>query len=630
MRVLRRLLIAGLAAALAGPAGAQDFDPNKPAKQYFGAHTLPSAAAGESFGSYARGCLAGGVQLPETGPTWQAMRLSRNRNWGHPELIAFLHRLGGYAQDAGWPGIYVGDMSQPRGGPMRTGHRSHQIGLDADIWMRRPVGRALSTSERERIGSYVVVASDGVNMNSNWSPSHHQVLKAAASDPAVARIFVNAAIKRALCANEPPGDREWLSKIRPWRGHDAHFHVRLRCPPDSPGCQNQGAPAPGDGCGADLAKWFKGLEPEPETEPEPTLGATRAITRGVSREITLNDLPPACSAVLADGAGDGAGGGTAGGFGTGYVADPSTMIHLPQGVILAYAGTLGTKYFWPAPVRLDPPLIPHVKLEAEGDLPPGVFFVDRGEGFGVLKGVPTQAGTYGLDITLSYAGKVVATMPVGVDIRQGAAGTGPPPDDPVERVKTFVEEFSGGPCFFADTAAVGDASAQVLAFGMAAEPMHALDADFKAVFGYEARIIGQLITEPQCDALNLFESVPKFGGIKPDVAMDRFTLTVGETMSGRISGLDGRAVTLLLVDDKGEVRDLAGYLTEEEGGTVSFGVPVNRRGPHIVLAVATPSAVEAPDSSEPVLFDRFFDGFLLRVMRYNFGYRLTYRYVLVN
>ena len=61
------------------------------------------------------------------------MRVSRNRYWGNPNLVAFIKRLGESAKEIGWSGILVGDMSQPRGGPMFTGHTSHQVGLDVDI-----------------------------------------------------------------------------------------------------------------------------------------------------------------------------------------------------------------------------------------------------------------------------------------------------------------------------------------------------------------------------------------------------------------------------------------------------------------------------------------------------------------
>jgi penicillin-insensitive murein endopeptidase len=96
------------------------------ARLLFGAAALPDTAASAVIGAYARGCLAGAQPLPETGPTWAAMRLSRNRNWGHPELIDFVQDFAGQvAEQTPWRGIYVGDLSQPRGGPMLSGHVSH-------------------------------------------------------------------------------------------------------------------------------------------------------------------------------------------------------------------------------------------------------------------------------------------------------------------------------------------------------------------------------------------------------------------------------------------------------------------------------------------------------------------------
>ncbi len=74
--------------SLAAPLAAQTF-----AKELFGYVPDASTQTPAAYGSYAKGCLAGGEQLAETGSTWQSMRLSRNRNWGHPDLIAFIKRL---------------------------------------------------------------------------------------------------------------------------------------------------------------------------------------------------------------------------------------------------------------------------------------------------------------------------------------------------------------------------------------------------------------------------------------------------------------------------------------------------------------------------------------------------------
>ncbi len=273
-----------LALCLAAPAGAEAV------KYRFGAAKDASGQASAPHGSYAKGCLAGGAKLAETGESWQAMRLSRNRNWGHPDLIAFIRRLGAEAQQIGWDGLLVGDLSQPRGGPMTSGHRSHQIGLDADIWMRPGYARGLSRKEREEVGSFTVTTGDHMAVNNRWTPAHGEVLKAAASDPAVARIFVHAAIKDQLCQTAG-ADRDWLRKIRPWWGHNAHFHVRLACPEGAAGCIDQAPPPPGDGCDATLAWWFS----DEARNPKPNPNAPKKPAR---RQLVLADLPQACEEVL--------------------------------------------------------------------------------------------------------------------------------------------------------------------------------------------------------------------------------------------------------------------------------------------------------------------------------------------
>jgi penicillin-insensitive murein endopeptidase len=283
---LSRLIAAIAAAMICTPAFGQT-----PAKELFGHVNGPSAYAPASYGSYAKGCLAGAEQLAETGPTWQAMRLSRNRNWGHPQMIDFVERLSRKAAaQRGWQGLYVGDISQPRGGPMLTGHASHQLGLDADIWMLPATRLNLTRAERETLSSISIRTKDQRNVNSSWTKAHHNILRAAAEDPAVARIFVTGAAKLRMCKDTPRGDRAWLRKIRPWWGHHYHFHVRLNCPGGNAACQNQ-APIPaGDGC-KDAEWWVTdALAP-----PDPNAPKTKKKPKP---PLTLAGLPQQCAQVL--------------------------------------------------------------------------------------------------------------------------------------------------------------------------------------------------------------------------------------------------------------------------------------------------------------------------------------------
>ena len=286
-RTLTLTITLFLSIALAGEAGAQA------AKQLFGAQRMPAAAQPAPFGGYSKGCIAGAVELPETGPTWQAMRLSRNRNWGHPKTIDFLKDLSATAaRQPGWAGLYIGDISQPRGGPMLTGHASHQIGLDADIWMLPPNRLNLTRNERENISSISLRRAEGAYVNNQWTRQHHEVIKAAASDPRVARIFVFPGAKVQMCKDET-GNRDYLRKIRPWYGHHYHFHVRLNCPQGARGCLDQDAPPPGDGCD-EAQGWVNNiLNPPPPPPRDPN--APKPQPR---RDLTLADLPDQCAAVL--------------------------------------------------------------------------------------------------------------------------------------------------------------------------------------------------------------------------------------------------------------------------------------------------------------------------------------------
>jgi penicillin-insensitive murein DD-endopeptidase len=261
--------------------------PKLPARELFARKPTPFPGPPRSIGEYAGGCLIGATDLPMDGPTWQVMRPSRNRNWGHPNIIAFLERFADNAKAIGWNGLLVGDISQPRGGPMTNGHTSHQIGLDADIWFTPMPDHVQSREEREFSFPTDVVAKNVLDVDPKlWTHTHTDLIRTAAQDAAVTRIFVNPAIKKALCREAGP-DRGWLAKIRPWYFHSAHFHLRIDCPADSPECKPQPPVSSGDGCG-EVAGWIK---KSMNVRPSPSGESPKA-----SRP--LASLPPACRVVV--------------------------------------------------------------------------------------------------------------------------------------------------------------------------------------------------------------------------------------------------------------------------------------------------------------------------------------------
>jgi penicillin-insensitive murein endopeptidase len=277
---LRLLAVLGTLLLLAAPGFAQ-----QPARDLFGAVDHPTAGPSIPVGGYAKGCIAGAVQLPAEGPSWQAMRLSRDRRWGTPELVQYIEALGQSAAQDGWPGLLVGDMGQARGGPMTSGHASHQIGLDVDIWLQPVPDHTLSAKERENLSAVSVLRKGTRDVDpKRFGEAERMLIYRAAQLPGVARIFVAPGIKKSLCAIKWR-DPSFLNKVRPWYGHDDHFHVRLSCPVGTTSCLDQDQVPSGDGCGEELDYWFTDAPYKPsDTPPAPPL--------------TLTDLPEACRTVL--------------------------------------------------------------------------------------------------------------------------------------------------------------------------------------------------------------------------------------------------------------------------------------------------------------------------------------------
>ncbi len=206
----------------------------------------PTKRPAQAIGGYSAGCIDGAVALPLSGNGFRVARPERNRIFGHPVLVGMIEELGRRLRALGLPPLVVGDLGQPRGGPAPTGHACHQTGLDVDLLFLPTVdGHAVSMVDTTR-----------TKPTARFTAAVMRMLELAASDPRVDRIFIHPALKRAVCERTAgAADRSWLQKIRPWWGHDDHFHVRLACPADSPACVAQPPLPPGDGCG-ELAWWF--------------------------------------------------------------------------------------------------------------------------------------------------------------------------------------------------------------------------------------------------------------------------------------------------------------------------------------------------------------------------------------
>lgn len=233
------------------------------------------------YGSASNGCITGAEQLPTQGFGYQTMRQSRNRHYGHPNLIQFVEALGSLANSQHQL-LLLGDMSQAMGGPMSSEHASHQSGLDIDVWLYDMTPKQFKPAHIEQLKMQSTVDKANGQLNTRWRSFFMTYIKHAAQNQNVERIFVNPVIKQALCNIEPNG--QWLQKIRPWWGHDSHFHVRLKCPAGQTYCQNSTPIPTGTGCDANLRKWV--------LEQSDAILNPKSIAKSSNSKISKKQKPP--------------------------------------------------------------------------------------------------------------------------------------------------------------------------------------------------------------------------------------------------------------------------------------------------------------------------------------------------
>ena len=239
------------------------------------AFAQPVLGPPQAIGSVSAGCLRGAVSLALRDKAYRIAFPQRRRYFGHPQLAAYLKRLVRRAQHRGLAPLVFGDLASPRGGPFESGHSSHQNGLDVDIWYTAGASPLPMVELKSRA------------LTAHWSPAVARLLRLASQDARVSRIFVNPSIKRHLC-RRVGGNRGWLRKLRPWWRHHKHFHVRLRCPADSPECKAQAPLPPGDGC-EQVAWWF-----DEEAQQQ---RSAQGHLRYQQRVDSVPALPAACTAV---------------------------------------------------------------------------------------------------------------------------------------------------------------------------------------------------------------------------------------------------------------------------------------------------------------------------------------------
>ena len=235
----------------------------------------------ESIGDYSLGCLRGAQTF--TGKE-KGVVLAKNNNgnfWGHPVLINLLTRMGAEF-DKSNQNIIIGDLSQKLGGPILGKHKSHQTGLEVDVWFR-----ILSNNDKS---SLKITETDSMNVFKELGVDQIKLIKYLAQDATVDRIFINPVFKKQLCDDNGPSKLSISDqgKIRAYWRQDSHTHVVLKCPQDSPLCISLTPLPEGGGCGGHIKWWLN----EEAKAGMPHITTDEAKSSYLEK---IKKLPPQCS-----------------------------------------------------------------------------------------------------------------------------------------------------------------------------------------------------------------------------------------------------------------------------------------------------------------------------------------------
>jgi serine/threonine-protein kinase len=179
-----------------------------------------------------------------------------------------------------------------------------------------------------------------------------------------------------------------------------------------------------------------------------------------------------------------------------------------------------------------------------------------------------------------------------------------PPPFTLADIRSYVNSYDGGSCFFAFPAQIGDRRAEIIGYGNRREDFDALRAAFQQRFGFEAAIELRQVSEPQCIVVEALGKLTTQGAQPPVLDLNQGILRSGETLQGTVSGFGGRHLAVVMLDNYGFVHNLAGFVTRDDD-VVRFNIPLHLQNPmdfepQLVVSVASAEPLRSLDLEQYV------------------------------
>lgn len=175
-----------------------------------------------------------------------------------------------------------------------------------------------------------------------------------------------------------------------------------------------------------------------------------------------------------------------------------------------------------------------------------------------------------------------------------------PGSDKAAQMAAWLRAYDTGPCAYHRVSDLSETALSLTAFGRDPALFRSLVAGFEAAFQIEARVNFQPVTDRQCSLLDFIATQDQTGQPGPAIDLADDTVTSGDQLLGRVTGLTGRNLWLALIDPKGNMIDLGRFVHQVDEAEARFNIAMTARGnqgtaPHMILALTSEADLSFAD-----------------------------------
>ncbi|MEN3792685.1 hypothetical protein [Fulvimarina sp. MAC3] len=199
------------------------------------------------------------------------------------------------------------------------------------------------------------------------------------------------------------------------------------------------------------------------------------------------------------------------------------------------------------------------------------------------------------------------------EVLAGEEGGGPSASPDAAEVIRFIKGYATGRCFAAMPSRASNDRIVIEGLSNSAARLSDFEEQIAAAVDFPLTIQTGQITDAQCRALSFLTYSKDYPVSQLRLQIDRRNVATGAELSGKISGIDARKLTVLIVDDEGIVQQVPDrFFSERSADQARFVVPLSATAglfdtANIALAITTPDPLRTAQEADAANVETYFE-----------------------